>query len=77
MEGGGMKPNAVTYGTLVVALGSNGQWEYALQVVELMWQAGIPVTSAVYCELVRACKRANEWERVFEVLDRMKKDKVD
>lgn len=65
----------VTYGSLANAFAKCGQWESAVRVLEEMRRhSSVRPNNFVYCSVMSACNRANQWSVALALLDQLLKE---
>jgi len=72
----GVKADAITYSSAIIACGSAGRWKESLQLVKIMQEGG-PTTRPnriAYTNAITACGRSGEYEHALELFKDMKKD---
>ena len=63
----GVKPNVVTYSTLVTVckMGKDGKyWKEAIELIQEMHAVGIVPNAVTYASAIHTCGRAGQWVSV-------------
>lgn len=78
MKREGVKADAITYSSAIVACGSAGRWKEVLKLLKVM-QKGGPTTRPnriAYTNAITACGRSGEYQHALEVFNDMKRDGI-
>jgi len=71
------QPDAITYGTLLSACESAGDWERLLSLSEEMTTEGLQLDGISWTSVLHACEQLGLADRAISSLDRMKQDLKD
>ncbi|CAM9110996.1 unnamed protein product [Ectocarpus fasciculatus] len=67
-EDGAPSPDIISYKEVVNACGRAGRWDQALSWVDAAVDAGLELTTSVFCAIIIAFGRGGEWRRSLSVL---------
>lgn len=72
----GVKPNVITFTTLISCCQRAGQWKRARQYFTEMEQEGIRPDVKAYNSLLSACSRGARWEEAWDICSSMRRSDV-
>lgn len=69
----GVKPNVITYTTLISCCQRAGRWRQAMAAFRDMEEAGVQPDVKAYNSVMSACAKGGRWENAWEVLAGMRR----
>lgn len=72
----GVKPNVITYTTLISCCQRAGKWKRAMQYFTEMEEAGVRPDLKACNSLISACSRGARWEEAWDICSSMRRSDV-
>eukprot|EP00887_Chlorella_sp_A99_P005379 scaffold1.g5379.t1 len=69
-EGAAVRPDVITYGSLIAVLERAGQWQRALQLSHEMQEEGIQPNAYIISSLINACERGGRFSEAVQLFKR-------